>query len=99
MVFEIVSREEELASLHAFIDEVARAGADAVKFQTHIASAESTPAEPFRVKFSRQENDYFKYHQIYLARGRDHAGNEYGDPTRTYEEAAKYREEHVKHGH
>ena len=52
-----------------------------------------------RVKFSRENNDYFKHHQIYLARGRDYAGNEYGDPTRTYEEAAKYREQHVKHGH
>lgn len=52
-----------------------------------------------RVRFRRERNDYFKHHQIYLARGRDLAGNEYGDPTRTYEEAAKYRELHVKHGH
>lgn len=33
---------------HAFIDAIADAGADAVKFQTHIADAESTPSEPFR---------------------------------------------------
>ncbi|MCW5877207.1 MAG: N-acetylneuraminate synthase family protein [Anaerolineales bacterium] len=33
---------------HAYIDSVADAGADAVKFQTHIAEAESTPGEPFR---------------------------------------------------
>jgi sialic acid synthase SpsE len=33
---------------HAFIDAAADAGADAVKFQTHIASAESTLDEPFR---------------------------------------------------
>jgi hypothetical protein len=52
-----------------------------------------------RVKFNREGNDYFKHHQIYLARGRDHAGNEYGDPARTYEEAAKYRELHVTGGH
>jgi chlorinating enzyme len=28
-------------------------------------------------------------HQIYLARGRDHAGNEYGDPTRPYVEGIR----------
>jgi N-acetylneuraminate synthase len=32
-----------------------------VKFQTHIASAESTPAEPFRVKFSRQDKTRYDY--------------------------------------
>jgi N-acetylneuraminate synthase len=42
---------------------IARAGADAVKFQTHIAEAESTPAEPFRVKFSRQDNTRYEYWQ------------------------------------
>ena len=52
-----------------------------------------------RVRFDPAANDYFAHHQIYLARGRDHAGNVYGDPTRTYEEAAKYRELSVKHGH
>jgi chlorinating enzyme len=36
---------------------------------------------------------------IYLARGRDHAGNTYGDPTKTYEDLRRYRELHVKHGH
>jgi hypothetical protein len=52
-----------------------------------------------RVRFNREKNDYFKHHQIYLARGRDYAGNDYGDPTRMYDKAAKYREQHVKHGH
>lgn len=28
-------------------------------------------------------------HQIYLARGRDHAGNQYGDPTRRWEEGIR----------
>lgn len=46
---------------HAFIDEVARAGADAVKFQTHIASAESTPGEPFRINFSKQDASRYDY--------------------------------------
>jgi hypothetical protein len=31
-------------------------------------------------------------HQIYLARGRDRAGNNYADPTRSYNELARYRE-------
>ena len=45
------------------IGEVARGGADAVKFQTHIAAAESTPAEPFRVKFSKQDATRYQYWQ------------------------------------
>jgi len=39
------------------------------------------------------------HHQIYLARGRDHAGNTFGDPTKVYEDLRRYREKHVKHGH
>jgi len=46
---------------HAFVDAIAAAGADAVKFQTHIAAAESTPAEPFRVTFSRQDRSRYDY--------------------------------------
>ena len=46
---------------HAFIDAIAAAGADAVKFQTHIAAAESTPAEPFRVQFSQQDATRYDY--------------------------------------
>ncbi len=52
-----------LGLAHAFIDAAAAAGADAVKFQTHIASAESTPAEPFRVAFSRQDATRYEYWQ------------------------------------
>src|SRR5918912_3381012 len=46
---------------HAFIEAIARAGADAVKFQTHIAAAESTPGEPWRVKFSPQDAARYDY--------------------------------------
>jgi len=46
---------------HAFIDAIADAGADAVKFQTHIAAAESTPGEPWRVKFSSQDASRYDY--------------------------------------
>src|SRR2546422_153958 len=56
-----LAHDGSLGYAHAFIDEVARAGADAVKFQTHIASAESTPSEPFRVKFSRQDETRYDY--------------------------------------
>ena len=46
---------------HAFIDAAATAGADAIKFQTHIASAESTPAEPWRKSFSSQDATRLDY--------------------------------------
>src|SRR3954471_20999882 len=46
---------------HAFVDAIADAGADAVKFQTHIAAAESTPAEPWRVQFSQQDATRYDY--------------------------------------
>ena len=48
---------------HAFIDAIAAAGAHAVKFQTHIAAAESTPAEPWRTKFSSQDATRYSYWQ------------------------------------
>jgi N,N'-diacetyllegionaminate synthase len=56
-----LSYDGSLGLAHAFVDAVAAAGADAVKFQTHIASEESTPSEPFRVKFSRQDATRYDY--------------------------------------
>lgn len=55
------SHDGSLGMAHAFIDAIANAGADAVKFQTHIAAAESTPQEPWRVKFSRQDASRYDY--------------------------------------
>jgi N,N'-diacetyllegionaminate synthase len=55
------SHDGSLGMAHAFVDAIARAGADAVKFQTHIAAAESTPAEPWRVKFSHQDASRYEY--------------------------------------
>lgn len=55
------AHDGSLGMAHAFIDAIANAGADAVKFQTHIASAESTYFEPWRVKFSRQDNTRYDY--------------------------------------
>ena len=56
-----LTHDGSLGLAHAFIDAIASAGADAVKFQTHIAAAESTPSEPFRVKFSRQDKTRYDY--------------------------------------
>jgi N,N'-diacetyllegionaminate synthase len=55
------AHDGSLGLAHAFIDAVARTGADAIKFQTHIAAAESTPDEPWRVKFSPQDATRFDY--------------------------------------
>jgi len=55
------AHDGSLGMAHAFIDAIANAGADAVKFQTHIAAAESTLAEPWRVKFSLQDHSRYDY--------------------------------------
>lgn len=55
------AHDGSLGAAHAYIDAVARAGADAVKFQTHIAAAESTPGEPWRVKFGPQDETRYAY--------------------------------------
>jgi len=55
------AHDGSLGMAHAFIDAIADAGADAVKFQTHIAAAESTPAEPWRVRFSPQDATRYDY--------------------------------------
>ncbi|MEZ5428788.1 MAG: N-acetylneuraminate synthase family protein [Pyrinomonadaceae bacterium] len=57
------THDGSLGQAHAFIDAIANAGADAVKFQTHIAAEESTPGEPWRVKFSRQDRTRYEYWQ------------------------------------
>lgn len=55
------AHDGSLGMAHAFIDAIAKTGADAVKFQTHIAEAESTPDEPFRVRFSPQDRTRYDY--------------------------------------
>jgi N,N'-diacetyllegionaminate synthase len=57
------THDGSLGQAHAFVDAIADAGADAVKFQTHIAEAESTPDEPWRVKFSRRDESRYEYWQ------------------------------------
>lgn len=55
------AHDGSLGTAHAYIDAVARAGADAVKFQTHLAHAESTRDEPWRVRFSPQDESRYAY--------------------------------------
>ncbi|MBO4389008.1 MAG: N-acetylneuraminate synthase family protein [Spirochaetales bacterium] len=55
------NHDGSLGQAHAFIDAVATTGADAIKFQTHIASEESTIYEPFRVKFSYEDDSRYDY--------------------------------------
>ena len=55
------AHDGSLGTAHAYIDAIADAGADAVKFQTHIATKESTPDEPWRIKFSYQDDSRFDY--------------------------------------
>ncbi|WP_339345919.1 N-acetylneuraminate synthase family protein [uncultured Sphingomonas sp.] len=55
------AHEGSLGNAMAFVDAAKIAGADAVKFQTHIADEESTPQEPWRVAFSRQDASRYDY--------------------------------------
>lgn len=55
------AHDGSLGAAHAYIDAIASSGADAVKFQTHIAVAESTAREPWRIKFSRQDASRYDY--------------------------------------
>lgn len=55
------AHDGSLGMTHSYIDALAKTGVDAVKFQTHIAEAESSIFEPFRVKFSKQDETRFDY--------------------------------------
>jgi N-acetylneuraminate synthase len=46
---------------HSYIDALSKTGVDAVKFQVHIAEAESSIHEPFRVKLASQDKTRFDY--------------------------------------
>ena len=55
------AHEGSLGIAHSYIDVLADCGVDAVKFQTHIASAESSEFEQFRVNFSYEDKTRFDY--------------------------------------
>src|SRR6056297_1158094 len=55
------AHDGSLGIAHSYIDALADAGVDAVKFQTHIAEAESSRHEPFRTNFSYEDETRFDY--------------------------------------
>lgn len=55
------AHDGSLGMAHAYIDAVAKTGCNAIKFQTHISEAESSIYEPFRVKFSKQDDTRIEY--------------------------------------
>lgn len=48
---------------HAFVDAVAKTGADAIKFQTHYAAEETSLSEPWRKQFSWNDSTRYDYWQ------------------------------------
>ena len=55
------AHDGSLGIAHSYIEAVGNAGADAIKFQTHIADAESTLEERFRTPFSYEDTSRFEY--------------------------------------
>lgn len=55
------AHEGSLGIAHSYIDALANTGVHAVKFQTHIADAESSIYEPFRKKFSYEDEKRIDY--------------------------------------
>ena len=67
------AHDGDIQLAHKYIDAVVTAGVDAIKFQTHIAEAESSIHEPFRVKFSDDKTrfDYWKRMEFSLKEWRE----------------------------
>lgn len=68
------AHEGSLGILHSYIDAVAKTGVQAIKFQMHIADAESSIHEPFRIKFSKEDAtrfDYWKRMEFTLAQWKE----------------------------
>ena len=55
------AHDGSLGTAHAYIDAVAKTGVNAIKFQTHIANAESSPDEKFRINSFPQDATRFDY--------------------------------------
>ena len=56
-----LAHEGSIGIAKSFIDLISDAGADAVKFQMHIAEEESSFKEKFRKKFSFQDKSRWDY--------------------------------------
>jgi N,N'-diacetyllegionaminate synthase len=55
------AHDGSLGIAHSYIDALSKTGIDAVKFQVHIADAESSLFENFRIKFSYEDNTRYDY--------------------------------------
>jgi N,N'-diacetyllegionaminate synthase len=55
------AHQGSLELAHSYINALAKSGVDAVKFQVHIAEAESSIHEPFRVKLASKDKTRFDY--------------------------------------
>ena len=55
------AHDGSLGAAHAYVELAKKVGADAVKFQMHIADIESGPEETWRVNFSYQDETRFDY--------------------------------------
>ena len=56
-----LAHDESIGIAHSFVDALAETGVDVIKFQTHIAEAESSKYEEFRVNFSYKDKTRFDY--------------------------------------
>lgn len=68
------AHDGSLGILHSYIDALSNTGVDAIKFQTHIAKAESSEHEPFRVNFTYEDKtryDYWKRMEFTLDQWKD----------------------------
>ena len=68
------AHDGSLGILYSYIDALAESGVDTVKFQTHIADAESSEFEAFRVNFSLEDKtryDYWKRMEFSLEQWRN----------------------------
>ena len=50
-----------IKNAHNIIKKLAKTKVDAIKFQTHYAEEESTPREPWRIKFSKKDKTRYDY--------------------------------------
>ena len=55
------NHDGSLGMAHAYIDACSEIGVNAIKFQTHIASEESSFDDEFRVNFSYQDKSRYEY--------------------------------------
>ena len=68
------AHDGSLGILHSLIDAIAGAGAKIIKFQMHIAAAESSPHDEFRIQFSRVDatrRDYWRRMELSLDQWRE----------------------------